>query len=733
MADAFLKIDGIEGEATHIQFAGAIELMSWSWGVSQGMSSAGGGGGGAGKASIQALNITKVVDSASPDLLRYCATGQHIPRVSLTVVDPKAGDRAFLQLTLHDVIVDGVSVGHTSESAQGAVVENVSLVFRQVEYAYTPRTAEKEPAPAKSFAWDAVANAPFKEPAARKRSRDSKRAMPPESRGIDEVKMADLPVSSVNRGRTEPVQQITRYPHMDIVENQPVAPSQTFHVRVYTDAEKRADEDSEAIEIAAPISATEIDLQVWLVGTSEFEIPNPVQPFTIDVRNPSAVAETTFAVNIREAVPASASGTLSAHFSYHGRLCGRVSLEISIGHADASLLADHSHIDSGPESPRPGPIRVDPSAAEPDLTIQVTDPENTRQHLQLLVSSPHLPIPSNGVTFAWHVGQNTAQLIEAYTTKFMDQEVDAEDRLLDLKGAGLELWTATPSELKNTFWTVFDTGRLRTISIASDEPFIPWELMRPKRMRQSPGGAAGPQQLRPLGTEFTVARWFPRQADYSAAPQKLPLTRSLVVAPDYGPPPDPLPLPNAAAEAALVLQTVIGDAVTPATRQKVRNELNAGGRTLVHFVCHGKDDPASGVQAIFLRGGSLDSVQVNGMDNLPRAFACRPLVFLNACEVGRLTMSLVGVGGLAKAFIDAGAGGVIAALWSIKDGAAHQIARAFYDELKSNGRVRPAAFLQNVREKAYQQASAAKGEDTYAAYCFYGDPDAVAFLDGASQ
>ena len=95
-------------------------------------------------------------------------------------------------------------------------------------------------------------------------------------------------------------------------------------------------------------------------------------------------------------------------------------------------------------------------------------------------------------------------------------------------------------------------------------------------------------------------------------------------------------------------------------------------------------------------------------------------------------MSLVGVGGLAKAFIDAGAGGVIAALWSVKDGAAHQIAKAFYDELKSKRRVRPAAFLQDVRDQAYQATSAARGEDTYAAYCFYGDPDAVASLDGAS-
>jgi type VI secretion system secreted protein Hcp len=168
MADAFLKIDGITGESRHKQFAGAIELVSWSWGISLPTRLGPGGAGASGRADIQALNITKPVDSASPDLLRYCATGASIPRVTLTVVDPKAGGQAFLQLTLHDVVINGVSVSDSSENTEGTVLENVSLLFRKVEYAYTPRTADGALAPAKSFGWDAAMNAPFTEPRAPK-------------------------------------------------------------------------------------------------------------------------------------------------------------------------------------------------------------------------------------------------------------------------------------------------------------------------------------------------------------------------------------------------------------------------------------------------------------------------------------------------------------------------------------------------------------------------------------
>ena len=73
-ADIFAKIGDIKGESLDAKHKDEVEVLSWSWGVSQ-SSSITRGGGGAGKASFHDLNFTHHVDKASPALLRACATG----------------------------------------------------------------------------------------------------------------------------------------------------------------------------------------------------------------------------------------------------------------------------------------------------------------------------------------------------------------------------------------------------------------------------------------------------------------------------------------------------------------------------------------------------------------------------------------------------------------------------------------------------------------------------------
>src|SRR5439155_1500083 len=115
----------------------------------------------------------------------------------------------------------------------------------------------------------------------------------------------------------------------------------------------------------------------------------------------------------------------------------------------------------------------------------------------------------------------------------------------------------------------------------------------------------------------------------------------------------------------------------------------------------------------------LSFVQLDG--NLAFGEACRknkPFIFLNACEVGRPQPALVGVGGFAQTFIGCGACAVVAPLWSVKDDIAHDIAVEFYETVVKNPDKPFAGILSDIRSKAY----AAGFEDTYAAYCFYGDP-----------
>ncbi len=62
---------------------------------------------------------------------------------------------------------------------------------------------------------------------------------------------------------------------------------------------------------------------------------------------------------------------------------------------------------------------------------------------------------------------------------------------------------------------------------------------------------------------------------------------------------------------------------------------------------------------------TLTSEDLSGrVNNLGRA---KPVVFFNACQIGRSAMSLTDIGGWARQFLHAGAGAFIGAYWSIYD------------------------------------------------------------------
>jgi hypothetical protein len=86
--------------------------------------------------------------------------------------------------------------------------------------------------------------------------------------------------------------------------------------------------------------------------------------------------------------------------------------------------------------------------------------------------------------------------------------------------------------------------------------------------------------------------------------------------------------------------------------------------------------------------------------------------------------SLAGVDGFAKSWVDAGAGAVIAPLWSVRDSIAHDVAVKFYDAIAKEPRTPYARIMRDIRALAYGEVGS---EDTYyAAYCYLGSPTAAA-------
>jgi type VI secretion system secreted protein Hcp len=139
-SDIFAKIGDIKGESPDSKHKHEIEVLSWSWGVTNPAKVAGGGsGGGAGKASFHDLSFTHKIDKASPLLLKGCATGQHLKDATITHRKAGKGQQEFLIIKMNDVLITAVT---DADSQEGGNLETVSLAFAKVDLEYRPRKAD---------------------------------------------------------------------------------------------------------------------------------------------------------------------------------------------------------------------------------------------------------------------------------------------------------------------------------------------------------------------------------------------------------------------------------------------------------------------------------------------------------------------------------------------------------------------------------------------------------------
>src|SRR6478736_7780020 len=113
--DAFLKIEGIQGESTDKAHKDEIEVFSFSWGTANTGTGSVGGGGGAGKASFQDLHFTMPISKAAPNLMLACATGKHIPEATLTCRKAGGSQVEFLKIKLADILVSSFSNGGVND------------------------------------------------------------------------------------------------------------------------------------------------------------------------------------------------------------------------------------------------------------------------------------------------------------------------------------------------------------------------------------------------------------------------------------------------------------------------------------------------------------------------------------------------------------------------------------------------------------------------------------------
>ena len=137
--DIFAKLGDIKGESTDSKHKDEIEVLSFSWGISNPASHGASGGAGAGKATFQDLSIVHKIDKATPSLFAACATGEHLKDATITHRKAGKGQQEYLVVKLNDVLITGVVHGGTSGAAAS---ETVSLVFAKVDFEYKPQKAD---------------------------------------------------------------------------------------------------------------------------------------------------------------------------------------------------------------------------------------------------------------------------------------------------------------------------------------------------------------------------------------------------------------------------------------------------------------------------------------------------------------------------------------------------------------------------------------------------------------
>lgn len=146
--DMFLKIQGVPGESNDATHNDEIEVLAWSWGMSNPTSTHPGGS--AGAVSFQDLCVTKYVDKASPLLMLACASTQHLDAV-LYVRSVGPSPVEFLTITIPDLLVS--SVVQTATTSEDRPTETVTLNFAEIEYSYVPQELGG-PEPPVVFQWD---------------------------------------------------------------------------------------------------------------------------------------------------------------------------------------------------------------------------------------------------------------------------------------------------------------------------------------------------------------------------------------------------------------------------------------------------------------------------------------------------------------------------------------------------------------------------------------------------
>ncbi len=139
MADCFIKLEQVNGEAQDQDFKGYIQVESWQWGVAQrSVFSAGTSVKTAGVAQVNNLTFVHQADSAAAGLMTRCVRNTPVPTATLIMRRAGGSAQKYLTINLEKVRIMSVDLVHDDLNVIPSV--QVVLSFDRAILEYAPQS-----------------------------------------------------------------------------------------------------------------------------------------------------------------------------------------------------------------------------------------------------------------------------------------------------------------------------------------------------------------------------------------------------------------------------------------------------------------------------------------------------------------------------------------------------------------------------------------------------------------
>ena len=235
----------------------------------------------------------------------------------------------------------------------------------------------------------------------------------------------------------------------------------------------------------------------------------------VTIRRNAASKPGVVAARVRADAAAGPTAVMATFFQ-GTRYCGSAVRILQVGAGDAIATQPAAAV---------GTVAVEPDAEPPDLTVHISalDPARPGCLRWLVVTGRFDGLPPK-LEATIDLGREPAAEATALFKAFAVLERGQHQQRIE--GFGSRLWALAPPMFRAVYWALADrhADRPLTIQFISDEPHLPWELMRPVRDDESEIHA-------PLALRHAVARWIKRWDGYMR--NRLPAGRLVTIAPKY--------------------------------------------------------------------------------------------------------------------------------------------------------------------------------------------------------